>query len=46
MPEYIELCTQNYQPVNGRMPVPELPGIGQDLTEKAYANSDICVIEG
>ena len=45
MPEYIELCTQNYQPVNGRMPVPELPGIGQDLTEKAYQNSDIFVIE-
>ena len=28
------------------MPVPELPGIGQDLTETAYKNSDIYVIEG
>ena len=46
MPEYISLCTQNYQPVNGQMPVPELPGIGQDLTETAYKNSDIYVIEG
>lgn len=45
MPEYIQLCTENYQPVNGMMPVPELPGIGQDLTETAYKNSDLIVVE-
>ncbi|MCI9155746.1 MAG: mandelate racemase/muconate lactonizing enzyme family protein [Lawsonibacter sp.] len=45
MPEYIQLCTQNYQPVNGMMPVPELPGIGQDLTAAAYQNSDLIVVE-
>lgn len=45
MPQYIELCAYNYQPVNGRFHVPELPGIGQDLTDIAYNNSDIYVVE-
>lgn len=45
MPGYIELCKYNYQPVNGRYTVPELPGLGQDLSEKAYANADIVVIK-
>lgn len=45
MPEYIELCAYNYQPVNGRFYVPELPGLGQDLSEKAYSNADIYVVE-
>lgn len=45
MPQYIELCAYNYQPVNGRFHVPELPGIGQDLTDIAYKNSDIYVVE-
>ena len=43
--EYAELCIHNYQPVNGRYTVPELPGIGQDLTEKVYENSDRIVIK-
>ena len=45
MPEYIELCTVNYQPVNGKMPVPEEPGIGQDITDAVYKHSDIIVVE-
>ena len=45
MKEYIELCEYNYQPVNGRFHVPELPGIGQDLTDTVYKNSDIYVVE-
>ena len=40
LPEYAELCVYNYQPVKGRYTVPELPGIGQDFTEKVYENSD------
>ena len=40
LPEYAELCVHNYQPVNGRYTVPELPGIGQDFTAKVYENSD------
>jgi len=46
MPGYIELCKYDYQPVNGQYRVPELPGLGQDLSDKAYANADIVVIEG
>lgn len=30
----IETCIHDYQPVNGIYEVPELPGIGQELTEK------------
>jgi len=45
LPEYIELCVYNYQPVNGRYTVPELPGIGQDFTEKVYTDSDRILIK-
>lgn len=45
MPEYIELCKYNYQPVKGRYKVPELPGLGQELTEKAYNNADKIIIK-
>jgi len=30
-----DLCIHNYQPVNGKFVVPELPGLGQELSEKA-----------
>ena len=29
----IELCTNDWQPSNGQYPVPELPGLGQELNE-------------
>jgi len=45
MPQYIELCKYDYQPVNGQIKPLELPGLGQDLTEKAYQNSDVVVVE-
>lgn len=45
LPEYIELCKYNYQPVNGRYSVPELPGIGQDITDKVYDHSDRILIK-
>ena len=45
LPEYVELCVHNYQPVNGRYTVPELPGIGQDFTEKVFKDSDRIVIK-
>ncbi|WP_094606850.1 D-galactonate dehydratase family member [Sporomusa silvacetica DSM 10669] len=45
LPEYVELCVHNYQPVNGRYTVPELPGIGQDITEKVFKDSDRIVIK-
>ena len=44
MPEYIELCEHDYQPVDGRYTVPELPGLGQDFTDKVYGHADKVVI--
>ena len=32
-----DLCVHDYQPVNGVMTAPELPGIGNEWTEKAMA---------
>jgi mandelate racemase len=45
MPGYKALCLHDYQPVNGYLTVPELPGIGQELTEAAYEKSDRVLIK-
>ncbi len=45
LPEYAELCVYNYQPAKGRYIVPELPGLGQDFTEKVYEDSDRVVVK-
>ncbi len=34
-----ELCLQDYQPVNGRFKVPDLPGIGIELNDKVVNRS-------
>jgi len=34
-----ELCTQDYQPVKGRIAVPELPGLGNEWSELAMRNA-------
>ena len=44
-PYNIELCKYDYQPVNGKYQVPELPGIGQELSETAFRNCDMTVIQ-
>ena len=36
-----ELCVHDYQPVDGYMTVPELPGIGNELSEYALETADI-----
>lgn len=41
----ISLCKNDYQPKNGRYVVPELPGIGQDLTKEAYNQATIVKVE-
>jgi len=41
----IDLCVNDYQPIKGRYFVPELPGIGQDLTEYAYSIADKVTIK-
>lgn len=35
-----ELCIYDYQPVNGKFEVPDLPGLGQELSETAFKNCD------
>ncbi|GHV29121.1 racemase [Synergistales bacterium] len=45
LPEYIGLCAHEYRPVNGRYTAPELPGIGQDITDMAYKESDRVLVK-
>ncbi|WWC89630.1 uncharacterized protein L201_004555 [Kwoniella dendrophila CBS 6074] len=40
-----ELCTNDYQPVNGRHVAPELPGLGQDLNEDVMKDYLVATIE-
>jgi L-alanine-DL-glutamate epimerase-like enolase superfamily enzyme len=35
-----ELCIYDYQPVNGRFAIPELPGLGNEFSEKALAEGE------
>ncbi|MDQ2080535.1 mandelate racemase/muconate lactonizing enzyme family protein [Xanthobacteraceae bacterium Astr-EGSB] len=41
MREYIDLCRYDYQPIKGRYRAPDLPGLGQDLTDEVYKNADV-----
>ena len=45
MPTMLKMATHDYQPTNGKMPVPELPGIGSEISEFAYAHSEIETFE-
>jgi galactonate dehydratase len=45
MPGNVELCEYDYQPINGKYAVPELPGICQELTKKAYELADKVIIK-
>ena len=40
-----ELCIYDYQPVDGKFRVPELPGIGNELSEVAFRNCDLVTIQ-
>jgi L-alanine-DL-glutamate epimerase-like enolase superfamily enzyme len=40
------MCKYDYQPVNGYFSVPELPGIGQELTDEAIANAEKITVFG
>ena len=40
LPENIRVCKYNYQPKNGYFEVPDLPGIGQELSEEAMATAE------
>ncbi|MBP1917692.1 mandelate racemase/muconate lactonizing enzyme family protein [Youngiibacter multivorans] len=45
MDENIKLCKYDYQPVNGYYEVPELPGIGNELTDEAIANAEVYTVK-
>jgi L-alanine-DL-glutamate epimerase-like enolase superfamily enzyme len=38
--EFQDLCIYDYQPVKGRLKVPELPGLGNEFSEKALASGE------
>jgi L-alanine-DL-glutamate epimerase-like enolase superfamily enzyme len=40
LPDHIKLCKYDYQPVNGKYKVPELPGIGQELSDWVLTNTE------
>jgi galactonate dehydratase len=39
-----ELCVHDYQPVDGYMTIPELPGIGNELSEYALKTADTVTV--
>ncbi len=39
--ENMRLCTQIYQPKNGYFDVPDLPGLGNELSDYALSHADI-----
>lgn len=45
MPKMLALSKYDYQPVNGRYSVPDLPGIGNEISEYAFKTSEIITIE-
>ena len=40
-----ELCIHDYQPVNGRISIPDLPGIGNELSEFALTHCDKVTVQ-
>lgn len=46
IPENIAMCKYNYQPVDGYFEVPELPGIGQELTDDTIAAAEKFTVSG
>jgi len=43
--ESIRMCKYNYQPKNGYFEIPDLPGIGQELSEEAIQEAAKIIIE-
>ena len=39
-----ELCAQDYQPVDGFMTIPDMPGIGNELSEYALETADVVTV--
>ena len=45
MPKMVAMAKYDYQPVNGYYSVPELPGIGNEISEYAFQHADIVTVE-
>ena len=45
MSNMLALGVYDYQPVDGKYTVPDLPGIGNEISDTAYRNSTIATIE-
>jgi len=45
LPENIGLCKYDYQPKDGYFEIPDLPGIGQELTEEAMKKAITAVVK-
>jgi L-alanine-DL-glutamate epimerase-like enolase superfamily enzyme len=39
------LSVHDYQPVNGKYKVPELPGLGNEISDYAFKNSDKVTVQ-
>lgn len=45
LPDITELCVYDYQPQDGYFAIPELPGLGNELSDKALAEAAIETIQ-
>ena len=45
MPQMVSLAKYDYQPVNGKFTVPDLPGIGNEIAEEAFKRSEVVTIQ-
>jgi galactonate dehydratase len=43
--ENIAMCKYDYQPINGYYTTPDLPGIGQEVTEETIKKAEVIVIK-
>lgn len=46
IPKNIAMCKYDYQPISGFFEVPELPGIGQELTDETIAAAEKITVSG
>lgn len=44
MPKMLKLTKYTYEPVDGKMTVPDLPGIGNEISDYAFSHSQVISI--
>ena len=45
MPKMLSLTKYDYEPQGGQLTVPDLPGIGNELSTTAFKNSQVITVE-